>query len=440
MSENEKAMKPSSVDIPQLASDVCQAMVKGDALPAEVGALTARQYTTLLNEVAKRADLYAKTGAKSYNQAAVAALLSPGQHKPKADAMAETYGAAIALAGKLDSTGGVAGRLLNDVLQSLKPTAHDVQVLQKKIGIDWELVASVAATWEKAPIEERPTSSAVTGLARLLSIYLGTLRKAAPVTDSLTISALQRISSSITAIRLKDLRGDMDPLLTAALPQVLAHFGGLPDKPGRRDFPGSDLPVQEVGGNPPDNVPGDSSDSRTALRTAMRLLIDVSKDLEAAEESGKRITALTAELGRITRERNEAMRELEEIRVSNVRLKETVSVKSTETSLLETQLTAARTEVEDWKRECKLVEGHATAHAKKEVSLIKSELDSVIERFARPAEEIAKKPVLDENATDRLRINLRNLVQRLERLVGREREAARNEGGGRDMEDGVKSR
>jgi hypothetical protein len=422
MAERSKRSRKVNVsETTTLASDVYDALARDDDLPSGFAKLTPMQYVAVVEGVCRRVELNARNGPRQYSARVAEAILKPARHKPNANTVPEAYGTAIALARQVNPDTGLAGPLMSDALHALPPGAAAVSELHAKIGqADWRMVAALADLWEHASLERRPTSAASSAFARLLALYLKSAHDTpARRSSDLPSDAILALASSVAAIRVQDLHGSTDPLLIALRPglEALVTPSGQTEKTtdtaASLQSPRSDAhsPGREAG-----------SDALEAVHRAIALLQGASGELVRHAESGARLEALSAETRRLSDELTTLRNESGDLRAANTRLNEILQAKNVELEGFAARLARAEREGDEWKTEARREAVRAAAHARHEIATVHEELRRILERYGQPAAEIIREPGLDPDRAERLRVNLSNLMQKLDKLANRLRE------------------
>jgi hypothetical protein len=392
----------ATLSVAQMVDEVHAALVGDTGIPAAVQSLSPKEFLSLLGGVGKRLEKTTRTETATVCKAPLDELLTLDRYNNKVKAVADIYGLSIALARRVLGDGSIAKRLLTQALEVIPPGVGEIEVLYKRLGKPaWTLISEITAEWARAESGSRTSSAASGALARLLALHLS--RKECRDCTHFTADVAGELLRSLPIVRLKDQSGSVDPLLVGLVP-------ALEDLLQSRSPPGC---------RPQTAPPPAAPEPPEALRGAIEAIEGVLKQWAVDAVRQEQLKALPAEVQRLQSELRQATEGANSLRDAGSRLKERLDALGIEKALLEQQLAGAMRDVEDWKSEAKRDANDALARAHDEIERSKDQMRTVLERFGVPALELAERQAPEADGMDQIKINLRNLLDKLQRLTVR---------------------
>lgn len=405
-SKSGKKKAVSAGEISELAAIAVTALVRGGEIPPAVPTLSGRQYTDLLERIDDRIGAMMRAGQFQVHLESLDSLLRAQEAVPLAKQTTDCFAAQTRLAITCDPGGLHAFRCVERAIDALSRSAADSERLSRRLGPSLlPILSQIASQWIAAPPDDRPTSEATGTFARLLALqFVGGDKSAAEGRGS----ALGDLARVLGDIRVTDLQGAADPLLLSlaeALERRAQTQTGRPSEP---------IPSKQAGLELPPLSPVEN-----AISGLRNIAASLEREFHAVAEIQDQATSLRMENAALRSERDTLDRTAGDLRWHAERLNLQLEELKSRASEMKAEVEQARAHAAGWRQECDQERVQASAVIKHTLGAGAAELVKLLERYGVPAKVIADQPAINEAELSRLRVNVGNFVQKVEKVANR---------------------
>jgi hypothetical protein len=398
--KSEKKAAPT-IDVELVAGQLCDWLERGDEAPEVLAKLTPRQYADVLGGIQKRFEIITRSRPIAPEQSALRTLLS-NRDLPATKAGTEARAAIVRLAGALDPLGDTPAYYLGQALVGMELSPVAAELFVHKAGPLLKWLDNVAKSWT-VKSDDGPTAAQSAAFARLLAAQLKA--SGGQEDESKQAIILESLADSMRSIKVKDHQvWSLDPLLLSMATAVSVAAGVRK--------PNEAAPVTRLSETP--------STKREHLLTSLRTICrTVESELEgiAKYEDQLQTTRLDAES--LRRQRDILEQTISNLRIEAVRLTDALAGARTQLSNMEKELVAIKLDSEGWRRESEQGRFEAAAEIREKIARAGREILQITERYGLPMTAALEQQVISPDDLAPLRVNLKNLVQKLNAQAGR---------------------
>ena len=410
-SQHSAKRQVSAAELDDLAATMVTVLKDRGDVPEAIWTLSPKQYTDFVEKLNSRLNTLRGRGAIVVDRGILDRLLKPTEVEPTAKQVTEFYTALTRLAGTSDSTGDAEVRVLERALSELPGTATDIDRYFRKVGPIWQAMARLAAEWCARTGDGTPTSAAAGALARIIALHASDAAgRVAAARDGVAVADL---AQSLESVRVRDLRGENDPLLRLIAPTLnaLALSAGMAGT--------AVVPVQIAnGGKPPVRQTTKSGPDR--IREALQELTKgILEELVALEELRRQVSDLKGANDSLSGSLVAEQRTAGDLLRTNQTLQLRVSQATEREEKLQARVTEAEAGQAEWKLESEREIARSAVMLDQRLSAVRNEILGLITRLGAPINGIVEKATLEGMDHERLRVNVPNFLGQLQRIADR---------------------
>ncbi len=396
----EKKVAPT-IDVELVSAQLCDWLERGDETPVVLATLTPRQYADVLSGIQKRFEIIAKSRAIVPERSALRTLLA-NRDLPATKAGTEARAATVRLAVAVDPLGDTPAYYLGQALIGMELSPVAAELFVHKTGPLLKWLDSLAKSWTTKS-EDGPTSVQSAAFARLLAAQLKA--SGSHTAQSGQADILESLANSLRSIQVKDHQvWSVDPLLLSMATAVSVAVGT------------PKLPDAETATKVPDTPANKRENLISSLRGICRA---VESELEgiAKYEDQLQTTRLDAES--LRRQRDILEQTIGNLRSEAARLSDALVGTRTQVLSTEKELVAVKMDSERWRRESEQGRFEAAAEIREKIARAGREILQITERYGLPMMAVLEQPEISTDDLMPLRVNLKNLVQKMTAQAGR---------------------